>query len=309
MKITKQLFLLVFAILFFCSCKVEEASNFTSLENFYASQLNPEQFNFSSDNDIVFTGAQGTKVTIPKSAFPDENSNIQIFFREIMKKSDLILTGLSTNTYGENWLESGGTFFLHLRQSNGVNLLLEDNITLEFPISENISNINDMSVWTGDRERLFSEEETTAADFGTWRNVSANNENNFVRADSLANEYFMTTRDFNWINCDYVFNSDQDLTRVTANFTNSDLKSANVNFNIVLKNINSVLRLNSLNDPHRSFPIPEGEEAFLVGMGVQDEKLFYYLEPFIISKGLHFDIELEETSEANLKEKLKVLDE
>lgn len=70
-----------------------------------------------------FTTAQGTTVIIPPYAFADQFGNfitsaVEIEFLDIYKKSDMVWTGMTTQTSTGEPLKSGGEFFIRAKANN-----------------------------------------------------------------------------------------------------------------------------------------------------------------------------------------------
>ena len=290
----------------FSSCQVSERSQFQNLEDFHASYLQPEQFVFNTDEDIQLTGQFGTRLTIPKEAFSHVAGDIKISFKELLSKSDLVLNNIPTNTVGEQWLESGGSFYLHIQNSAGFNVYPSQDITLEFPINESIADISNMSAWTGDAESLLNPERRTPANFNIWRSSFSEDVNSNVITNVDSSMYIMETTFSNWINCDHIFESNAELTPVYVNVSNQNLDHFTVNTFVVLKDINAVLSLNFNDTSYESFPLPVGEDAFVVSIGF-DEGIYLLVEPFTISKNQTIDVELEQVDVSEIKDLIKVV--
>ncbi len=298
-----KIYFLFIGLIVFTSCNNNDNNQFQNLKEFYASNLKPEVYTFDNNQDIIIFGKQGTRVTIPKAAISHTNGRIKVSFEEFFKKSDLILNNIPTNSVGDSWLETGGSFFLHIQDSNGKNIILDKNIILEFPINSSIANTSNMSVWFGDGEALYGD----LRPFNIWRAITFTSSTSNVEIDSANQEYIMNTPTFNWINCDYIFDTTSDLTKVKVSVSNQEIDYKDINTVIVLKNINSVLRLNQNELNFESFPIPIGEEAFIVSLGINDE-IYLYIEQTTISRNQTFQIQLDQVDLNELHERIKVLD-
>lgn len=298
-----KIYFLFIGLIVFTSCNNNDNNQFQNLKEFYASNLKPEVYTFDNNQDIIIFGKQGTRVTIPKAAISHTNGRIKVSFEEFFKKSDLILNNIPTNSVGDSWLETGGSFFLHIQDSNGKNIILDKNIILEFPINSSIANTSNMSVWFGDGEALYGD----LRPFNIWRAITFTSSTSNVEIDSANQEYIMNTPTFNWINCDYIFDTTSDLTKVKVSVLNQEIDYKDINTFIVLKNINSVLRLNQNELNFESFPIPIGEEAFIVSLGINDE-IYLYIEQTTISRNQTFQIQLDQVDLNELHERIKVLD-
>lgn len=133
------------ATAFLSSCQKElkenpsAAAKTLTLKEFYERNTVPLQtFSFDAAGGGSFTATSGTVVTIPASAFVDENGNavtgnVKIELREIYKKSDMLLSNMPTTSY--QWpLKSGGEFFIRATNANGALLLRQGkNIKIQQP--------------------------------------------------------------------------------------------------------------------------------------------------------------------------------
>ncbi len=300
MKINISLIAIAFITLLLTSCGDDDTQNYTTLDGFYKSNLNPEKFKVDADNDILITGSQGTRLTIPKSALPNTDGDVTVSFKEFFKKSELILNNIPTNTIDGRWLETGGSFFLDVENSDGDRVFLRDNITLEFPISDNISDPTNMAPWFDDSEGT--------PDFIGWRSLEFDPDATVAAImDTIAPQYIMFCPGYQWINCDYVFESTAEKTPIKVRVLNTDLDIANIDTYIVFKDINAVIRLNESNGEFESFEIPVDEEIFVVGIGFQDES-YLNIDTYTSTKDQEIEILLEKISEDDLKEALEVLD-
>ncbi len=301
--IKNKLYCIILGLIVFTSCSKNDNNQFQNLKEFYLSNLKPEVYTFNNNDGIKIFGKQGTRVTIPKSAISHINGDIKVSFQEFFKKSDLILNNIPTNSIGDSWLETGGSFFLHIQDSNGKTIVLDKNIMLEFPINSNIADTSNMSVWRGDGEALYG----NLRPFDIWREIASQDSTANVEINNESREYLMNTPTFNWINCDYIFETTSDLTKVKVSVSNQEIDIKDINTFIVLKNINSVLRLNQNENDFKSFPIPIGEEAFIVSLGINNE-IYFYIEQTTISRNQTLQIHLEQVNLNDLYERIKVVD-
>lgn len=214
-----------------------------------------------------------------------------------------VLNNIPTNAAGNTWLETGGSFFLNIQDSTGKSIFFDSNILLEFPINANIADISNMSVWAGDGEAPNG----SPRPFYNWYSESSQNDSANVFIDSSGQEYLMYTPNFNWINCDHVFETTSELTKVKVTVSNKELDVDDINTFIVLKNINAVLRLYQKNDVFESFSIPVGEEALLVSLGINDG-YYLFIKPITITKNQVINVNLNQIELNDLYSQIKALD-
>lgn len=285
------------------SCTNNDDHKFQNLNEFYAANLQPEVFTFKNNQDIKIVGRQGTHLSIPRTALSKVKGEIKISFKEFFKKSDLIFNNIPTSTIGNSWLETGGSFFLQIQDSTGKNIDFDSKILLEFPISSNIADTSNMSVWFGDGEAPIG----TVRPFDKWRQATSQNSSANVSINREIQRYIMKTSNYNWINCDRFFNTTAELTKVKVTITNRALEANDVNTFIVLKNINSVLSLQQTNKTFESFPIPIGEKAFIVAIGINDG-YYLYIKEVTITKNQALNIKLDPIKLDKLYDRIKALD-
>ncbi len=137
---------LLFAVSAFAGCQkglgvLNEDKKYASLQDVYAKNGVPVQnFSIPLEAVTIFTTVAGTKVTVPASAFEDADGNTitgtaNIEFREIYKKSDMLLSGMPTMYKGRP-LKSGGEFFIRAKQGDKpLQLKANKKITIEQPFA------------------------------------------------------------------------------------------------------------------------------------------------------------------------------
>lgn len=305
-KLRRYFYIIVF-LTFIVSCSDDNETVFNNLDEFHASNLNPEIHIINkNETDVIIWGSKGSKLIIPQNAISHIEGEMKILFKELFNKSDLILNNIPTNAIEGNWLESGGSFFIQIEDSNGSRVYLNENIILEFPISDKISDITNMSVWTGDGETIFNNG-NGSNEFSIWRNISFQNTTASVEINETSNEFIMYTPSYNWINCDYIFDTNSELTKVKVEITNREIDPSEINTYLVLKNINSVLRLEQNGFNFESFSIPINEEAYIVSVAVKNE-IYLKIEPIVIERNQEFSLNLNSVDTTELYETIKILD-
>jgi hypothetical protein len=102
--------------------------NYSSIDNFFAVNASPIQtYSIDCSAGGSFTTTNGTIVSIPTNAFVMQNGaptvgTVTISFKDIYKKSDMVLNNMPTNQiWNERPLKSAGMFYIEARQ--GTQLL------------------------------------------------------------------------------------------------------------------------------------------------------------------------------------------
>lgn len=114
--------------------------NYSSTGSFFAKNGVPVQtFTVTNSAGGTFTTPQGTVVTIPANTFLNKNfqqvsGQVTISFKDIYKKSDMLLSNMPTNMFNQAPLKSGGEFFIKATAA-GSAVLLANTITIKQPLN------------------------------------------------------------------------------------------------------------------------------------------------------------------------------
>ncbi|HKR03582.1 MAG TPA: hypothetical protein VJY62_03025 [Bacteroidia bacterium] len=147
-----QIRILIVVILFASeACKKETAEivpppapggnqdNYSSMKDFYAKNSVPVQtYTIDAAAGGSFTSPKGTHVTIPANAFTTMaggivSGNVTVQFKDIYKKSDMLLSDIATVT-STSPLVSGGEFFLEVKSETQPLIVAPGkNLTVEMP--------------------------------------------------------------------------------------------------------------------------------------------------------------------------------
>ncbi|MEO7523855.1 MAG: hypothetical protein ABIT58_07155 [Ferruginibacter sp.] len=117
------------------------ADDFTkeTLEEFYNKLQKPvQQFDVNVDEGAVIRGKEGTVLTIPPSAFVDDDGKVvtgtvKFMLEEFYKYSDMISANISTSSYGKQLQTGGmikitavanGSILLNVRKNKEINLVM-----------------------------------------------------------------------------------------------------------------------------------------------------------------------------------------
>jgi hypothetical protein len=140
MKTHKLSSIVVIIFAFFSVCCTPK---YSSVEQFHTQNGVPLQtFTINSGTGGNFTTPQGTKVTVPANAFISNEGNlvtgnVKIEFKDIYKKSDMLLTDISTAYIDGKPIKSGGMFFIKaINNNNPVNIAPNKKIIIEQPLQE-----------------------------------------------------------------------------------------------------------------------------------------------------------------------------
>ena len=159
------LFTAVMLLLSLSACKKNKnepapSDNYTSLANFYSVNGVPMQtYTVNGTTGGFFTTPQGTLVSIPANCFVTAGNNpatgtITISFKDIYKKSDMLLSNIPTNFFNGAPLKSGGEFFIQAKCGDsslqivpGMKISVTQPLKGQDPDMKAMRFLNDSAVW------------------------------------------------------------------------------------------------------------------------------------------------------------------
>jgi hypothetical protein len=273
-----------------------QTDNYTSLQDFYLKNGVPKQtFTINAAAGGSFITPQATTVNIPPNAFSGATSIVTIEFRDIYKKSDMLLTDVGTGMIGGPPLKSAGEFFIKAVGSKNEPLLLAagSKIEIQQPLVEPV-----------DKAMLA---------FGRLRDSSANVSGWYqdpgYQLLSNATSYVFSLYQFaapaangTWCNSDnpQYFSAFSQTTLTIhpqqADFTNDVF--------LVFKNVNSMIHVykSGTDFPYDYAPI--GQECTVVVLSVKNGKLYSAFLPINISANQTVNVSVTETTTEAFKSKL-----
>ena len=302
-------------ISFFTSSCTKESSirnhdNYNSIADFYYKNgVAIQHFSLDASTGGTFTTPQGTVVSIPANLFVDLSGNpaageVDIEFKDIYKKSDMLLSNMPTNFYGRA-LKSGGEFFIRAKSNNNL-LQIASLKKIEINQPANDEPIDTMMLpFLGVKD---------SANGVNWNrdNVGVN----FSVEPSLSG-YIFTLYNFSnpldsgtWCNSDNPhYFSAYPSTALTLH-GNDDVLAFNTDVFLVFKNINSMIHV--YRGTENDFPYlyaPEGLECTVVALGVKDGKIFSAFVPITIGSNQTVNFTLSETTTDDFKAQLNLLND
>jgi hypothetical protein len=179
-----------------------------------------ESFTLNATLGGTFTSSRGSVFNFPPNAFVTSTGTIvsgqvEITLDELLSKSDLVYNSVSTISNSMP-LESGGSYYLHVKQGN-ASLSLANGVTYSASISAEGSPQN-MYVYSGVN--------VSGGDFGSvnWTLDTTNQVNNVSSTiiDTIDFIYTLTVNEVSWINCDHPYFSNYaplDISTPTLNAT------------------------------------------------------------------------------------------
>lgn len=285
--------------------------SYTSTSDFYVKNGVPLQtYTVSGTTGGSFTTPSGTQIIVPASAFITQSGsavsgNVTIEFKDIYKKSDMLLSDKGTRLATGGALVSAGEFFIKA-----------------------IANNSPVQIAPGKKLDIIQPQDTMPQDtvmeafVGVVDTVIANNQafvwqpafNSTVNLYN-ASSYIFSLYSFSgspsqgtWCNSDnpYYFSAfPQTALTITTNNSYSEYYT---DVFIVFKDVKSMVHVyRSSNTSFPYFGAPQGFECTVVAIGVKDGELYSSFTPITISSNLSVSFSLTKTSTAEFKTKLAQL--
>ncbi len=304
------------SILLIVSCKKDKVEqpeiitpdNYVSMNAFYeANEVPVQEFTINAVSGGSFTTSQGTIVSIPANAFVTQSNqpvtgNVTVQFKDIYKKSDMLLSRMPTMTGFGQLLKSGGEFFIKVKSGTAtVDLAPGKKIDINQPVAN--TGILDTAmlafVLIPDSLNPPRTEWVMSADDSLFYNTSY---------------YFFNLYNFtspidsgSWLNSDNAaFFSAYSQSLLTIH-PNDDPAIFHQDVFLVFQNISTVVDLYSNGtDFHYSYA-PVGLQCTVVAFGIKDGKVYSSFTPITIGTNMTVNFTLAETTTAAFKTQLEAL--
>jgi hypothetical protein len=278
----------------------------------------PEIFSLASKTDSVevtsttkFHYSEFLDITFPASfaKFPNGEQvtgKVKVEVIHLRKKGDFIRFARPTTSYGR-LLESGGAFYIKVTK-NGQELVLNSGKSITLNIRD-ANALSDMKVFYG-----VTPQGTLPAGTNplfTWVQATDSSSVNVVtRQDSSGTyrAYELTSKGFNWVNCDYFIDPSLAKTRIDAilpaNFTNT-----NTTVFAVFKEQKIVVQLNG-EIATRSFfapNIPTGKKITLISLSKIGDDLYSASKDVTVESNMRVTLNPEKRTKAQIDQLLDAL--
>jgi hypothetical protein len=304
----------IIAMVIIASCKKEKvdetspgttSASYSSVKDFLSRNKAKNQiFTVNGATGGSFTSSQGTVVFVPANAFVTNQGipvtgTVQIEFKDIYKKSEMLLSDVPTQTAAGKMLKSGGEFFINASFNNqDVVLNSGKKITVTQPVQDGVID-QGMIPFAGLGDSLGF----------AWDP----NPNDTIVQSLTGYVYSMYNFGFSegetWCNSDNeaYFNS-YSQTQLSLNPNDSPIAFHTEVF-LVFSNINSMIHVyenyTTFNFPYNYAPI--GLQCTVVALGVKDGKLYSSFTPITISPNQTVNFTLTETTDVAFKAQLNAL--
>lgn len=307
----------IICLLFSCKKDTLTETTLPKLDNYNSTDdlikqnntTSTDTFTVNTTNGGNHTTARGTKISIQPSAFVtssgyDVKGNVKIEFKEITKKSEIILNELSTSKFDDKFLDSivenplntESIYYIKIISDSGIVNLKNDR-----PI------LIELDVFKSDTAMVAYNYIDTLSFFTQKVSISdtVNNlpQKYIYKLYSLSQKYDGST----WfsISSNEFKNKSKSLISVSASNA-SILTDARAYF--VLKNTKTVCRLYKTNGAYKYANVPQNFAGTIVAFAVKDGKLYSSFTDFNIQNDTQLNINLTESSSSEFLTKLKTLD-
>jgi hypothetical protein len=297
------------------SCKYEEPAktgkeSYSSVNEFFVQNAVPMQiYTINGSTGGSFTSPQGTLVSIPSEAFVNSSNvavtaNVTIQFKDLFKKSDILLSDMHTMDRWDRPLKSGGEFFIkamsgndpvYIKYGKGISVKIAASLT------GGVDTANDQAAYI-----------LLPQDSGTTNNRWWPAYDNDLETQA---EYYMYNfyqfsyppETGTWLNCDnstYFGKYSQTILTLRSKDA-SNLYNTQVF--LVFTGVNTVIPLYYADTTCSYNYAPVGLQCTVVAFGVFNKTLYSSFVPVTITPNLTMDFKLSQTTTAEFKAKLELL--
>jgi hypothetical protein len=325
MKITKE-FIAILFIFGIISCQKDSkkaptatptstiVESYSSVEDFFLKN-EPKIQSYTVDGNTGgnFTTEQGTKVVIPPNAFTTLdgvpiNGEIKIQFRDVYKRSDLVLSNRPTMTAAGMPLKTAGAFYFKAT-ANNVYITLTSGKSVKVEQLASLTGGHD----TTDNMKAYIQQDSATVD-GTKNSVTTWTPTPF---QSVTNSIFGYIYNLNKLfspnsspichcstSCPAYYNTP--LTSLTL-LTDADFTAYSPVAFLIFKDINAIVGVPRRTSDFKYDYAPQGLACTLAVFGVKDGVLYSYFKPFNIGLNQTLNFSLSPTTTEEFVNKLKTL--
>jgi len=263
--------------------------------------------NYSVDAAMggAFTTPHGTVISIPPNAFTDLSGNIitgkvDIEFKDIYKKSDMLLSFMPTDSHG--WpLKSAGEFFIRAKSNNTpVKIAPQQKIRVNQPL-----NNNQIDSGLG-MEPFFRVQDSLG-----WQMDSSNASLEFSASSYVFSLYQFSTQldSGTWCNSDNPYYFGRYTTTGLIIRANHAMQAHGTDVFLLFKNVNSMVHVYSDGADFPYHFAPLGLDCTIVAVGVKDKKLYSAFVPITIGNNQTVKFSLNQTTTDDFKAQLNLLND
>lgn len=296
---TKILFAALLLSILLSNCKKDisqnQSDNYSSLQDFYSkNKPRLKTYTISGVSGGTFITSHGTKVKVPANCFLSTSgtpitSNVEIKFKDLLTKSEMLLSDMST-TYLGRPLKSGGEFFIQAIVDNAP-VLIASGKNIEIDLNANLTGGFD----TINVQQPFILKQDSVAQ-PIWAPTNLGTLTNYQSQYVFSLYQFSNPVDSGtWCNSDNAsyFNSfpTTTLTLIPSNNTGTD-----TDVFLIFKNVNSMVHVYKVNQNYPYLYAPVGLQCTAVAISELNGKLYSSFVPKTISANQTINLNLTETT-------------
>jgi len=290
---------------------------YASIDDFIKRNMSPLQtYLINEDLGGSFITPQGTAVTIPPNAFTKSSGaavsgEVTIQFKDILKKSDMVLNNKPTIMTNGQLLVSGGEFYIRaIQEGNTLIIAPGSNVDVALPIPASAT--PDTSMFP-----LAVIDTTSAGNTGNttqslyWQYYNAN-----ASLYTMANTYVYSIFQFtppatsgSWHNCDHPLPGSTNTTTITMHNDQAQTYfMGQISAYLIFKDLNSGIQLFRSGENFNYIYAPCGEQCTVVSYAIKDGELYASFTPLTIPASAQtFDFLLSKTTTDEFKLQLEAL--
>jgi len=306
------LFSLAISLLIVTACKKDKkpetestpetpiaTDNYTSLSDFYSKNgVQKETFTFNAGGGGTFISAQGTTINIAPNTFTPSSASVVIEFKDIYKKSDMVLSDMPTELDSGLPLKSGGEFYIKALINNNA-VVLKPNAKIEIlqPLKQPLD--------TGMKPFVAFNDTIKA---GSRWYPNPNDSVLYTAANYVydLNNFSYPLNNGTWSNSD---NPNYFLAYVQTTLTVHPKQTGYISaVFLVFKDVSSVVHVYTSGGSFVYNYAPKTLNCTVVVVGVKDGKVYSSFTPITIGENQTVNFDLTETTTENFKTALKALD-
>ena len=300
MKTINRVAILLLMVFTFFACEKDTVQTskepYASLDEFFIKNgSSVQQFTMNAENGGTISGSKGASIEFPPNSFQHLNGmpatgNVTISLEEIYKKSDMMLSRISTSSNGD-LLKSGGMFSLTVSQ-NGENLYMADGKSYVATIPASNPDFNMLPYIIAPSDSLNNTnwvmaDTSTINDTVAWGIVNV-----YAKIYFEASSYIWSSNWLGWSNCDHIYPG---VNNAPITFSSTDSLNASLQTFLVFED-NSAIILYQVNNQLKYENAPEGYKGVMVALSLKDSGLYAAFVPFTVSDGLQANFTLQPTT-------------
>jgi hypothetical protein len=306
-------FLACWLVILTPSCRLDDISPNPSLPHYYSSfsdlfvrkGFEVQARTVDASQEMVFTSAYGTNVKIPANSLLSQDGTeatgaIEIQLIELLKKSDLVMSGLPLENFGSTVLESVGGFKINAWKNTEL-LNLDGLLTLRFNV--NPDNLNpqtdpaeNLSVFYNNTDNTLWEEATDQSSI-TYMAVAG------------GDIFELKGSQTGWISACRPYENNSTTTSLTLTSNRNGLDIMDERAFVVFHDFNGMVELPKNGNSFSRIGLPFGKSVTVVLMAFDPYYFYLATEDIVIGDNETLDMNLREFTAEEFIPALKRIDQ